>query len=107
MKISITILFAAGTLFFAGRCISIHAQDTNVNYNGRLTVEMIAAIDAKFNKPVTTDEIIASIQQNKYGFDESLATRSFNQSGNLSKHFSFFLEMAGLQTIKDVLRHTI
>ena len=33
MKRSIALMFAAGTLFLAGYCTSLHAQDTNVNSN--------------------------------------------------------------------------
>ena len=35
MKRTIALMFAAGTLFFAGRCTSLQAQDTNVNSSNK------------------------------------------------------------------------
>ena len=40
MKRSIVLMFAAGTLFFAGRCNSLQAQDTNVNSSNQEFFEL-------------------------------------------------------------------
>jgi HEAT repeat protein len=61
------------------------AQNTNVNSSANTPEEMLAAMIAKENKPVTPDEIIASVgATNKYySFDEGLAGRIMYQREHL------------------------
>ncbi len=83
MKRSIALMFAAGALFLAGYCTSLHAQDTNVNSNTNTPDQIVAAIIAEENKPVTPDEIIASIRADTNYFDVGLATRMMKQRSQL------------------------
>jgi hypothetical protein len=94
MKRSIVLMFAAGTLFLAGYCTSLHAKGTKVDSNDNITDESIAAMIAEENRPVTPDEIIASVGATNYefyNFDEGLAARTTHQREHLiTKLLNFY-----------------
>ncbi len=84
-------MFAAGTLFLAGCCTSLQAQDTTLNSNTNgpdngstaALAPIFAAFLAEEKRPVTPDEIITSIRTDTNHFMVSVAGRMWKQRERL------------------------